>query len=265
MEYGKLLKVLVAISLTALVTQSCALRPRFNDLVPKEQPLKVLRLRVVNAETGQPVPGASVEMGEAKFRSAGVTDANGEVSLPVHKKNRDDNSVIVVTMAAGMPRYELMPLDVAPPSAGQPPAIEEIPGSGPPPAAAGKKSLEFAPHNAVNALVVLYRNTAGMMGSGAMLGATVKVDGQAVGDLPHDTYLVVELAPGRHTVTAQSAAGESNWLVNVAAGAVEYAQLQPMPFRLQAKPAAEALSEMRADAESLSQSARANLGAPASP
>jgi Protein of unknown function (DUF2846) len=267
-ELWKLAKVLAALTLTALATQSCALRPRFNDLVSKEETAKALKLRVVNAESRAPIAGASVELGDGPYRVRLVSDAQGVVTLPVNKRYRDDNAVIAVTLAAGLPRYELVPVvdgEVIP-SAEAPAPAEASPAAAAPvavPAPAGKKSLDFKPANAANGLVVVYRNTSGMMGSGSMLGATLKVNKEAVGDLAHDTYLVVELAPGRHTVTAQSAAGESNWLVTLAAGQVEYAQLQPMPFRLNAKAAAEALGEMRADAETLSQSGRVNLGAPA--
>lgn len=269
-ELWKLVKVLAAVALTALAAQSCALRPRFNDLVPKEATGKSVAYRVVNAETRAPIAGASVELGDGPYRHRLVSDAHGVVNLPIDARLRKDNAVIAVTLAAGLPRYELVPVaeGEAPPVAQPAPELETIPGpaaAAPAPAAApaAKKGLDFRPANAANGLLVLYRNTAGMMGSGAMLGATVKVNKEAVGDLAHDTYLVVEVAPGRHTVTAQSAAGESNWLVTLAAGQVEYAQLQPMPFRLNARPAAEALSEMRADEGSLSQSGRVNLGAPA--
>lgn len=261
-ELWKLAKVLAAVALTALAAQSCALRPRFNDLVPKEAAGKSVAYRVVNAETRAPIAGASVELGDGPYRHRLVSDAQGVVNLPIDARLRKDNAVIAVSLAAGLPRYELVPVaeGEAPPVAQAAPELESIPAPATPPAT---KGLDFKPANASNGLLVLYRNTAGMMGSGAMLGATVKVNKEAVGDLAHDTYLVVELAPGRHTVTAQSAAGESNWLVNLAAGQVEYAQLQPMPFRLNAKPAAEALSELKADEGSLSQSGRVNLGAPA--
>lgn len=268
MELWKLAKILAAVTLTALATQSCALRPRFNDLITKEETARAVRFRVVNAETREPIAGASVELGDGPYRVRLTSDAQGLVNIPVGKKYRDDNSVIAVTLAAGLPRYELVPVaegEAAPaPVATETSSVPYVP---PPTAAAsapaGKKSMDFKPQNAANALVVVYRNTSGMMGSGSMLGATLKVNKEAVGDLAHDTYLVVELAPGKHTVTALSAAGESNWLVTLAAGQVEYAQLQPMPFRLNAKSANEALGEMRADAETLSLSGRVNLGAPA--
>jgi Protein of unknown function (DUF2846) len=265
-ELWKLAKILAAVTLTALATQSCALRPRFNDLIPKEETAKSVRFRVVNAETREPIAGASVELGDGPYRVRLTSDAQGVVNLPVGKKYRDDNSIIAVTLAAGLPRYELVP--VADGEA-QPAPVEStssVPYVPPPTATASApaaKKFDFKPQNAGNALVVVYRNTSGLMGSGSMVGGTLKVDTQAVGDVAHDTYLVVELAPGKHTVTAQSAAGESNWLVTLAAGQVEYAQLQPLPFRLVAKSANEALGEMRADSETLSQSSRVNLGAPA--
>jgi Protein of unknown function (DUF2846) len=267
-ELWKLAKILAAVTLTVLTMQSCALRPRFNDLISKEETAKAVAFRVVNAETREPIAGASVELGDGPYRVRLTSDAQGVVNLPVGKKYRDDNSIIAVTLAAGLPQYELVPLAAG--EAVPVPSAEAAPTSAPyvpPPGAAaaapaGKKSMEFKPQNAANALVVVYRNTSGTLGSGSMVGGTLKVDKEAVGDVAHDTYLVVELAPGKHTVTAQSMAGESNWLVTLAAGQVEYAQLQPLPFRLVAKSANEALGEMRADAETLSQSARVNLGAP---
>ena len=261
-QLWKLAKVLAALTLTGLVSQGCALRPRFNDLVAKEETAKELHFQLLNLETRAPIVGATVEMGDGPYRVRATSDAKGNVTLPVGKRYRDDNSIIGVSLATGLPRYELVRLDGVSPEA----AAEERPAEAvaPIPAerVAAKPGLTFAPTNAANALVVVYRNTSGLMGSGSMLGATLKVDGQAVGDVAHDTFVVVELAPGKHTVTAISAAGESNWLINVVAAQVEYAQLQPMPFRLQARTADEALGEMRADQETLSQAARVNLGAP---
>jgi hypothetical protein len=265
-ELWKLAKVLAALALTALVSQSCALRPRFNDLVSKDEAAKELRFQLVNAETREPIAGASVEMGDGPNKIKAISDAQGIVKLPVGKKYRDDNAVIGVSLAAGLPRYELVRLDGMSPAqadeAARPgDAVPVIPAEKQ--GASGTGKFDFKPQNPINAVIVVYRNTSGTLGSGSMVGGTLKVDKEPVGDVAHDTYLVVELPPGKHTVTATSMAGESNWLVTLAAGQIEYAQLQPLPFRLQAKPAAEALGEMKADQETLSQSARVNLGAPA--
>ena len=114
----KLFKVLIALALTGLVTEGCALRPRYNDLVAREETARELRFRVLNADTREPLVGASVEMGDGKYKVVAVADAQGIVKLPVAKRYRDDNSVVAVTLAAGLPRYLLERLDGVAPAAG---------------------------------------------------------------------------------------------------------------------------------------------------
>ena len=261
----KLLKVLLAVGLTALVTEGCAHRPRYNDLVPKTESAKELFFRVVDAETGAPIPDAVVELGESKSKWAQVADANGVVRLPVAKKYRDENSTVVVTLAKGLPRYRLEPAGVAAEGAAPPPPPPPAAGNPPPgvgaegehPAVA--KGFDFKPSNPANGVLVVYRNAAGMMGSGAMQSATLKVDGQAVGDVPHDTYVVVELAPGKHTVTAVASSGESNWVMEAAAGRVDYAELQPLPVRLVSTSSAAGQVALENEGNALKLGTRANL------
>ncbi len=93
-----------------------------------------------------------------------------------------------------------------------------------PPAA----TFKFEPA-AGGALIVLYRNTAGFMGGGAGLNATLTIDNKALGDLVQDRYSMVGVAPGEHMVNVMGVSGVSNVLVNIAAGEVKYIQVQTYP------------------------------------
>ena len=89
-------------------------------------------------------------------------------------------------------------------------------------------TFKFEPA-AGNALIILYRNSAGFMGGGAMVNSTVTVDKKALGDLTQDRYAVIGVGPGEHLVNLMGASGVSNVMVSVAAGQVRFVQVNTYP------------------------------------
>ncbi len=96
-------------------------------------------------------------------------------------------------------------------------------------ASAAKPMAEVKPAPG-QSVVVVYRNVTGFMNAGAgMVNVTLLVDGSPVGDLSHDTYGMVDLAPGRHLLTAKNGIGESNLVVNTTADGVAFVQMETSP------------------------------------
>jgi hypothetical protein len=80
---------------------------------------------------------------------------------------------------------------------------------------------EVRPAPGQSALVV-YRTVGGK--SGASL--SVLVDGAPVGELAREKFAVIDLAPGKHVVSAHSAYGETGLLVETEVGVVHFVQLE---------------------------------------
>lgn len=119
------------------VLSACALRPRYADFVPAvtapgaapatatarpegSEVALVLREKA----SGRALPGVTVELGEGKNRHVATTGADGAFTVPVAKRLRDDNAVLVVRLPAGVAGYRL---EVAPPPKSPEPPPEEPP------------------------------------------------------------------------------------------------------------------------------------------
>ncbi|MHB8873484.1 MAG: hypothetical protein ACYC8T_07335 [Myxococcaceae bacterium] len=111
--------------------------------------------------------------------------------------------------------------------------------------------LELAPPTTGNSLVVIYRNVGGFMGGAAMFNVTLQSDSKAVGDIAHDTYVVLEVKPGEHLITAKGPAGsESNLPLTVGQDVVEFVQVDMSAGNtpaLKSRLAAEAKGELVQD------------------
>jgi hypothetical protein len=112
-------KVLGALALLALT--SCALRPRYNELLVLTQAPppegEQLKLQLTNRDTHEPLAGVKLELSEGKNRINAVTEPDGTFSLPVAKKYRDENPLLVVSLPAGIAGYDvgLAPMTLPPP------------------------------------------------------------------------------------------------------------------------------------------------------
>lgn len=106
-----------------VVLAGCALRPRYGEVVAANTLGSEVKLTLVDSRNNQPLANARVEIGEGKARYQTTTDARGLFTLPNKKSYLDENSLIVVTLPAGVDGYRLV---VAPP--------EPAPASTPPPA-----------------------------------------------------------------------------------------------------------------------------------
>ena len=114
------------LAVTAVVLAGCALRPRYADFVkPGSQPTE-LKLQVLDSDTGNPVPGTKIDIGE-RARIRAVTDAQGMFVLPVEQKYSDENALVVVNLPKGVRGYRLVavkPAAVSVPETPEVPALE---------------------------------------------------------------------------------------------------------------------------------------------
>lgn len=85
----------------------CVLRPRFNEVVNAKTSGPEVKLALLDATSLQPLPNVKVEVGEGRVRYQTVTDAQGRFTLPNKKNYADDNSLIVVSLPAGVRGYQL--------------------------------------------------------------------------------------------------------------------------------------------------------------
>jgi hypothetical protein len=117
-----------------------------------------------------------------------------------------------------------------------------------------------------NGLIVLYRNTAGFMGGGAMVNSTVTIDNKPLGDLTQDRYAVIGVAPGDHMVNLLGVSGVSNVMVSVAPGDVRFVQVITYPS-LMATPTDKdtGLKDLDNEGEPLSLGFKYSFGAAAGP
>jgi hypothetical protein len=89
-------------------------------------------------------------------------------------------------------------------------------------------TFKFEP-TAGAAMIILYRNSAGFMGGGAMVNSTVTIDNKALGDLMQDRYAEIGVGAGEHMVNLQGVSGVSNVMVNLAPGEVKFIQVITYP------------------------------------
>ena len=106
----------------ALLLFGCPLRPRYADFVSgKTEEGKEVAFLVTDADTGQPVPNAQIELGEQRGRVTASTDVDGIFKVPFDKKYVDGNPVFVITLPKGVIHYRLS----------RPTAPEASPDAGP--------------------------------------------------------------------------------------------------------------------------------------
>lgn len=129
---------LFAFVVVVVAASGCALRPLYKDLVAQAPAdAKSLELVLQDASTHQPLPGVKLELSEGKSRLQLTTGPDGRFTLPVDKKYRDENPLLVVAMPAGVLATEV----VAAPLPSPAPSPVPVPPAAPAPAA----SVEPAP------------------------------------------------------------------------------------------------------------------------
>ncbi len=102
--------VLTLLCLSGCFITSCALRPRYEDLtsrfVPQDSPRSEVLIQVLD-RNDVPVPGARIEIGD-RVRFKTTTDNDGIFRLPVDKKYRDENALVVVVLPQGVRGYKFV-------------------------------------------------------------------------------------------------------------------------------------------------------------
>jgi hypothetical protein len=118
-------RLLLSASVALALLSACALRPRYRDVVvpeagaqQKPQEGQKVVLRVVNPETGQPVPGARVLASGGRARLSATSDAQGLLTVAVSQALLDENPLVEVVLPKGVGGYRLEPVPEAAP---QPP------------------------------------------------------------------------------------------------------------------------------------------------
>lgn len=96
----------VALAVATVTLASCALRPRYSQLVEAgtDQGETVV-VAFTDEETGAPIPGMRVVIGDGPNKVQLVTDQNGEVHVPRSSRLERENPLVVVDRPAGIARY----------------------------------------------------------------------------------------------------------------------------------------------------------------
>jgi hypothetical protein len=100
--------------LSASLLSACALRPNYRQILPPDvgrlQPAEGrnhedVTVRLVDAATKRPVPGAKVYVGTSRGRFALTSDVNGLVKLPVTPELLAENPLMEVVLPAESEGY----------------------------------------------------------------------------------------------------------------------------------------------------------------
>jgi hypothetical protein len=140
---------LLCVALLCLgVLSACALRPYYRQVLPPEvvrsrgEGVEQVMLRVVEPDTGRPIPGARVLLTTGRARVNVASDAEGLLRLPVSPEILAENPLVEVVLPKGVSGYVLQPV-VPESGAEQPPASE--PGTQPTTEPAPAPSTEPSP------------------------------------------------------------------------------------------------------------------------
>lgn len=98
------------LALLLFILSGCALRPRYEELttrfVAQDSPRSEVLIQVVD-RNDVPVPGARIEIGD-RTRFKATTDNDGIFRLPLDKKYRDENALVVVVLPHGVKGYKFV-------------------------------------------------------------------------------------------------------------------------------------------------------------
>ncbi len=109
-------RTLLSAAVAFALLSACVLRPRYREVVVPEgaaqQSLdgQQVVLRVVDAETGAPVPGARVLATGARSRLNATSDEQGLLTVTVSKALMDENPLVEVVLPKGVRGYRLEPV-----------------------------------------------------------------------------------------------------------------------------------------------------------
>ena len=108
-----LLKCLAVMSLT--LSSACALRPYYRQVLPpdavKSKGVSEVPLRIVNPQTGQPIPGARVVLTTNFGSRVTVTsDANGLLQMPVTPQLLAENPLVETILPSNVRGYAFQPV-----------------------------------------------------------------------------------------------------------------------------------------------------------
>jgi hypothetical protein len=104
---------LALLSSLCLLT-ACALRPYYREVLPPDvvnssrgSDVQDVMLRVVEPESGKPIPGVRVLLSSGRGRVNVVSDATGLLHLPVSPELLAENPLVEVVLPKGTSGYSL--------------------------------------------------------------------------------------------------------------------------------------------------------------
>lgn len=111
---------------------ACALRPRYNELVPHAgagdvAAAETISFRLIDPVSGAPIAGASVTAGHHRNRAIGKSDATGLVTLPWTAALAKDNPLVVIDLPGDASGYFIQPVAAASPDPTRVTAPNETP------------------------------------------------------------------------------------------------------------------------------------------
>lgn len=125
----------LSVALFALgLLSACALRPHYSELVkPPESAQQVadgqiLKMRMVDPSSGQPIAGAKVLSGSGRSRLAVTSDAQGLVSVPFSQSLLEENPLVEVVLPKGVKAYQFQVFRPTEAPASEAPAAQPAPG-----------------------------------------------------------------------------------------------------------------------------------------
>ncbi|EAU63138.1 hypothetical protein [Stigmatella aurantiaca] len=111
------------------LSSACALRPRYGDVVASEAVANsaqtpALTLRLLDAASNRPIPGARVVATGGRAHLSVVSNEEGLVSLPVSKALASENPLLEVVLPKGVKQYRFE--EVRPEAPPAPPAAAPV-------------------------------------------------------------------------------------------------------------------------------------------
>jgi hypothetical protein len=136
------LKCLAVVSFGLL--SACSLRPYYRQILPPDvsqapppgaPEKKQVPIRLIEPETGHPIPGGRVYLSTNRGRVGVTSDENGLLQMPVSPELLADNPLVEVVLPAGVRGYGFQPVKVEPPPPAPPPVAPPPPEGEPTPVA----------------------------------------------------------------------------------------------------------------------------------
>lgn len=120
-------RTLLSVTTTLALLSACSLRPYYRDVVVPEgsaltKPAEgqTVMLRVVDPDSGQPLPGVRVLCSGSRARLVATSDAQGLLTVAVSRSLLEENPLVEVVLPKGVKHYRIEPVSAPGNTVGQP-------------------------------------------------------------------------------------------------------------------------------------------------